>query len=125
MSNYWHYRCLDCNVSHGHFNRGADRLVEIWRDLGPALATLERAGGVEQMIIEYGSELEPQFFRSHEGHRVIVESEYGYALDDCGDRFKCDACDTAHTCHRKKGHDGEHSVDRDYDPQSTDKEGQK
>lgn len=116
MSTHWHLLCLDCQEETGHLNHGADQLLDIWRKKARAIAELVRCGGVDEMIICYGSELDPRFFAEHLDHQVVIRSEYGNMLRDCGQQFKCPTCDTLHDCRRKEGHEGEHSKVRDYDP---------
>lgn len=120
MSNYWDLYCLDCESDGGwHWNYGDEQLAAIWRqaDLLAPLARFDAADlEVRVGCPEHGGGMASvQWLAEHISHRVIVRSEYDYLASDCAKYVVQDFG----TCLRRKGHDGECSVERDYDPCET------
>ena len=116
MSNYWDLYCLDCDAGGGwHWNHGSEQLAAIWQQ-ADLLAPLARFTATDLEIrigmAESGGYMESvEWLATHLPHRVVVRSEYGYLSTDCNGYSPL-----VRTCLRRRGHEGEHAPDRDYDP---------
>lgn len=115
MSNRWDLHCVRCGAGAGiGWNHGDDALAEMLPHL-KGLADLARLMRVLPSRVEVtvrcgfgeGSP-DMDFFVEHEGHPIVVMSEYGYRLGDCNRRIG----NTFDDCRLAEGHDGDCSPDR-------------
>ena len=112
MSNDWRIHCNDCDEHAGfEINHGSEELARLLARRNELAAV----GHVEGLVIEvWGSNYPlPAWFKRHEGHKIVVRSEYGYDFEDCAQYASCSCCKARFVCRLPKGHDGDHAPRRD------------
>lgn len=131
MSNDWDIRCADCEAATGrhvragyswsHGEEHLARMLNARETLADAQGALDRAiermgdsmVGLSGIDVEWGPESKPghlHFFVDHRGHDLRVVSEYGYDLDQCAQRVRCDRCgDATKLCRLPRDHAGGHA----------------
>ncbi len=110
MSNHWDLHCTKCNADAGlWWNHGDRGLAEVLPHLG-ALASMARLmrelPSEVKVEVRFGlSDGAPDmdFFIEHDGHPIVVLSEYGYRLGDCNKRIEGAFTD----CRLAEEHDGD------------------
>ena len=111
MSSHWDLHCVKCNAGAGiGWNHGGKRLAALL----PHLKALADVARLKRALLPTDVEItvrcgfgddspDMEFFIEHEGHPIVVTSEYGYRLGDCN---KC--IEGAFTdCRLAEGHDGD------------------
>jgi hypothetical protein len=84
MSTYWSLHCIECNEDAGDSTKSGDEslagLLDIWPRIDALLKEAEQNNywwlEIVTLIGDY-----IWFLQAHEGHSVIVQSEYGDALE--------------------------------------------
>jgi hypothetical protein len=122
MSCDWDVMCLDCNSHHGFSdaNHQSDLMADLAKlgselaKLGPILNHLSKVTNQVLVQIGYSSyTLDYKWFEKHGNHRLVAVDEYGGCLDECGEWFRCNHCETQQRCKRSPYHDGPHREKRD------------
>ncbi len=110
MSNYWDLQCVPCDVLAGfHWNHGEDRLAQLLlsltelTNLARLMRTLPMGMDITVSCDFTGNVPNMEFFLEHEGHQIVVLSEYGYRYGDCNKRIG----NTFTECRLDKGHSDE------------------
>jgi len=117
--------CLDCEANLGiqdanHRHQEMHALIK----LAPAIVAFRRAmdreedalqdSGLEiDVMVLWDKRLDMKWFVQHEGHVLMVRDEYGQLHDECGEYFKCRACNHQERCRRPAKHEGPHAKERD------------
>lgn len=59
-----------------------------------------------------GHYVDLQWMADHGAHDLVLRSEYGECVDECGEYFACEACGHQRKCLLRKAHDGAHCETR-------------
>lgn len=105
MSEYWDVHCVDCDVGSGlYLNHGsADcaRLIEGRAALAAMVGVADHIG-----IDGERGQVDPTFYATHAGHKLLPRSEYGQFHKQCRKWLDCPTCSHRHNCGRLVDHDG-------------------
>lgn len=116
MSCDWDVYCIDCDKEMGlqDWNHASDEVARVIAARDSLAAVYRALGDDVRVSLEYDHRFVfTKFLADHEGHRLIPRDEYGECLDECGARFKCNACGHSKMCRRREKHAGEHSEKRE------------